>query len=155
MWVSRVLATSDTLQFLPLVVSAIIISFSLAVAFGFSGVFRYDWILITLAQSVIAIPVVLRVIESGFNAIPPSYAEAAMTLKGNSFFEIELPLARSTLASALVFGFAMSLGEFTATNFLSTTAYMPLGVQIYSLQAVRLFGPADAATAILLLMSLA
>ena len=152
---SGILAASDTLQFMPLVVSAIILSFSLAVTFGFSGGFRYDWMLITLAQSVIAIPVVLRVIESGFNAIPPSYAEAATTLKGNSFFEIELPLARSTLASALVFGFALSLGEFTATNFLSTTAYTPLGVQIYSLQAVRLFGPADAATAILLLMSLA
>lgn len=152
---SVILEASDTLQFLPLVVSAIILSFSLAVTIGFSGGFRYDWVLIVIAQSVIAIPVVLRVIESGFSSIPSSYSEAATTLSGNPFFEIELPLARTTLASALVFGFAMSLGEFTATNFLSTTAYTPLGVQIYSLQAVRLFGPADAATAILLLMSLA
>ncbi len=154
-YASRVLIATDTFQFIPLVISAIIFSFSLAVAFEYTATFEYDWVLIIVAQSVLAIPIVLRVIEAGFSSIPSSYTEAALTLSGNPFFEIEIPIARSTLASALMFGFAMSLGEFTATNFLATTAYMPLGVQIYQLQSVRLPGASDAAAAILLLMSLA
>lgn len=150
----RKLTATDTIQFLPLVVSAAILSFSLAATFEFGSSFSADWILIVLAQSVIAIPMVLRVIEAGFAAVPASYSEAALTLGGNSFFEIDLPLTGSTLASALMFGFSMSLGEFTATNFLATTPYTPLGVQIYLLENVRLFGAADAAAALLLLMSL-
>lgn len=150
---SRLYAATDTLQFLPLVVSAVIFSLSLTVAFEYTTTFAYDWLLIIVAQSVLAIPIVLRVIQSGFAAIPRSYSEAALTLRGNAFFEIELPLARSTLASALMFGFAMSLGEFTATNFLASTAYMPIGVQIYGLRTLRFFGASEAAAAILLIMS--
>lgn len=151
---SKGFTVTDTVQFLPLVVSAAILSFSLAVTFEYGSAFSADWVLIVIAQSVIAIPIVLRVIESGFASVPASYSEAAMTLGGNSFFEIDLPLTGSTLASSLMFGFSMSLGEFTATNFLATTPYTPIGVQIYLLQNVRLFGAADAAAALLLLMSL-
>ncbi len=151
---SRFYVVTDTMQFMPLIISAVIFSFSISVVFRYGGPFPYDWALIIAAQSVIAIPIVLRVIEAGFASIPASYAEAALTLRGNPFFEIELPLARSTLASALMFGFAISLGEFTATNMLATTSYMPLGVQIYALEGVRLFGPADAAAALLLIISL-
>ncbi len=152
---SRALIVTDTVQFIPLVISAVIFSLSLAVTFEYTTSFAFDWILIIIAQSVLAIPIVLRVMEAGFSAIPPSYTEAALTLRGNPFFEVEVPIARSTLASALMFGFAMSLGEFTATNFLATTSYIPLGVQIYQLQVLRIFGAAEAAAAILLLMSLA
>lgn len=151
---SRIAVAADAVQFLPLVISAVILALSLSAVFGRLSGGSYTWVLIIAAQAVIAVPIVLRVIESGFAAIPGSYAEAALTLGGNAFFEVELPIARSTLASALMFGFAMSLGEFTATNFLATPPFMPLGVQVYALQGARLFGPADAAAAMLLLMSL-
>lgn len=151
---SRGFTVTDTLQFLPLVVSAAILSFSLAVTFEYGSSFNAEWILIILAQSVLAVPIVLRVIESGFASVPASLSEAASTLGGNSFFEVDLPLTGSTLASALMFGFSMSLGEFTATNFLATTPFTPIGVQIYLLESLRLFGAADAAAALLLLMSI-
>lgn len=146
-------SVADSLQLLPLIVSAVIFAFSLSAVFEYSANDAYVWVLIVLAQTVVAIPVVLRIIESGFSQIPVSYTEAAFTLGGNAFFEVEMPLARSTLSTALMFGFALSLGEFTATNFLATSRFIPLGVQIYVLQGVRLFGASDAAAAILLIMS--
>lgn len=145
---------SEPLQYIPLVISSIILAFALSVTFGYITPSGLIWIIIIIAQSSVAIPVVLRVIDSGFSSIPGSYTEAAMTLGGNPFFEVEMPMARSAFASSLMFGFAISLGEFSATNFLATTSYIPLTVEMYLLRGVRLFGASFAAASLLLLISL-
>ena len=145
---------SEPMQYLPLIVPSIMMAFSVLVVFGTITPVDLLWILIIVAQSAVAIPVVLRLIDAGFSSISKTYSEVALTLKGSPFFEVELPLARSTFASALMFGFAISLGEFSATNFLATTNYYPLTVEMYRLESVRLAGAAFSAAAILLLVSL-
>lgn len=145
---------SEITQYIPLVISAIMMSFAILIVFGSRTPVNLTWLLIVGAQSAVAIPVVLRVIESGFLPVNREYSEASQILRGSPFFEVELPLAGSAFASALMFGFAMSLGEFSATNFLATTHYIPLTVEMYSLQSVRLFGPAYSAASILMIMSL-
>lgn len=145
---------SEPFQYVPLVVSSIIMAFAITIIFGSMTPASLLWALIVLAQSAVAIPVVLRVVDAGFSSIPRTYSEASLTLSGNPLLDVELPLARSAFASALMFGFVMSLGEFTATNFIATTGYIPLTVEIYMLRNARLFGPSFAAAAILLMVSL-
>jgi thiamine transport system permease protein len=144
----------DMLQFSPLVISAIILA--LALSFAFSSIVPVDavWILIVMAQSVVAIPLVFRIIQAGFSSIPLRFREASALLGGNTFFEIEVPIAYSAVSTAMLFGFATSLGEFAATNFLATPRFLSLTVEIYSLQNVRLFHVADAAASFLLLISI-
>ncbi|HKJ96335.1 MAG TPA: ABC transporter permease subunit [Thermoplasmataceae archaeon] len=145
---------SEPLQYVPLIISSIIMAFSVSVVFGIITPESLIWVLIILAQTSVAIPVVLRVIDSGFSSISHTYTEAALTLRGNPFFEVEMPMARSTFASALMFAFAISLGEFSATNFLATTNYVPLTVEMYLLRGVRLFGASFAAASLLLIISI-
>lgn len=144
----------DALQFMPLIISAIILALSLSAAF--SPIVPADsvWVLIVMAQSVVSIPLVFRIVLAGFSNIPLRLREASVILGGNAFFEIEVPLAYSAVSTAMLFGFATSLGEFAATNFLTTPRFISLTVEIYSLQSVRLFHIADAAVAFLLLISI-
>lgn len=145
---------AEPLQYVPLIISSIILAFAISAVLGTIAPEYLLWAIIVLAQSSVAIPVVLRVIDGGFASIPSSYSEAALTLRGSPFFEVEMPLARNTFAAAVMFGFAISLGEFSATNFIATSPYFTLTVLMYNLQNARLFGPSYAAAAILLLISL-
>ncbi|MEM0155247.1 MAG: iron ABC transporter permease [Thermoplasmataceae archaeon] len=144
---------TEIFQYIPLVISSILMAFSLYIVIGTSTPTTFMWVLIVMAQSSVAIPVVLRVIDAGFLTLPQSVSEASMTLKGNPFFDVELPLAGSAFASALVFGFGISLGEFSATNFLASSSYIPITVEIYGLENARLLGPAYAAASILMIVS--
>ncbi len=143
----------DSAQFLPMVIPSVVMAFSISVVYGSTFPASLTWLLIIAVQSAVAIPVVLRIISAGFARIPENLWEAAATLKGNAFFEVELPLAGSTVATALMFGFAISIGEFTATNFLSTYTFMPISVEIYQLQYQRLVTASYALGTILLVVS--
>ncbi len=145
---------SEIPQYSPLIISAILMAFALSSAFEAVTPSGLLWLLIVIAQTTVAVPVVLRVLDSGFSTIPASYSEASTLLGGNPFFEVEMPLARTALTTSLMFGFAISLGEFSATNFLATGSFVPLTVEMYALQSVRLPGVAYAAASILLIISL-
>ncbi len=143
----------DSFQYIPLLIPAIVMAFSISVVIGNYISQSLTWVLIIAAQTGIAIPVTLRVISAGFSRIPASLSEASSVLGGNPLFEIELPLSGSVLATAVMFAFAISIGEFTATNFLSTSLFMPLSVEIYSLQSARLVQDSYAAASLLLGLS--
>ncbi len=143
----------DFVQYVPLVIPAIMMALSISVFYETIIDPAYLWLLIIAVQSAVAIPVVLRVVSGGFSEIPKSYTDSARVMGGNALFEVELPLAGSSIATALMFGFAISMGEFTATNFLSTNTFMPLSVEVYSLESLRLASASYAAAAILLALS--
>lgn len=145
---------TEFMNYVPLIISSIILAFAISEVFGMITPVSLVWVLIIVAQTSVAIPVVLRVIDAGFSSIPRTYTEASLTLGGNPFFEVELPLARTTFASAVMFGFAISLGEFSATNFIATANYISLTVEMYMLQGIRLIGASYAAAVILLVLSL-
>ena len=143
----------DFMQYLSFIIPSIMMALSVSVLYEYIISPSLLWVLIIGVQSAVSIPVVLRVISGGFSEIPSSITDSSKILGGSPLFEVELPLAGSALATALMFGFALSLGEFTATNFLSTNTFMPLSVEIYSLQSLRLAAASYAAASILMIMS--
>lgn len=143
----------DFMQYLSFIIPSIMMALSVSVLYEYIISPSLLWVLIIGVQSAVSIPVVLRVISGGFGEIPSSITDSSKILGGSPLFEVELPLAGSALATALMFGFALSLGEFTATNFLSTNTFMPLSVEIYSLQSLRLAAASYAAASILMIMS--
>ena len=143
----------DFMQYLSFIIPSIMMALSVSLLYEYIISPSFLWVLIIGVQSAVSIPVVLRVVSGGFSEIPSSLTDSSRILGGSPLFEVELPLAGSALATALMFGFALSLGEFTATNFLSTNTFMPLSVEIYSLQSLRLAAASYAAASILMIMS--
>ena len=111
----------DLAYLLPLGTSAVTLGFGILITFD-SGILnlRQSWVIIPLAQSLIAIPFVARAVVPVLRAIDPQLREAAATM-GTSPAEIwrtiDLPIARRALLIGAGFGFAISLGEFGATSF--------------------------------------
>ena len=106
---------------LPLGTSAVTLGFGILITFD-TGLLdiRQSWVIIPLAQSLIAVPFVTRAIVPVLQAIDPQLREAAATM-GSSQSRIrrtiDLPIARRALLIGAGFGFAISLGEFGATSF--------------------------------------
>ncbi len=145
--------------YLPLLLSPIVLALALA---GFwrpvLGGPSATWVLIVIAQSLLALPFALQGLSVALARVPRGYREGAQSLGASPFsayLDAELPLARPALLTAAMFAFALGLGEFTATYFLATPATTTLTVALYRLSALRSPGPADAAAALLVLFSLA
>jgi thiamine transport system permease protein len=151
----------DVLVFLPLLVSPVILAFALLDFWGGSlGQPATLWVLIVLSQAALALPFVLQSMTLALRSLPPSGRDAAETLGASpwrAFLHVDVPLARGALVAGALFAFALSLGEFAATNFLYVPAYATLVVELFVLQspAVRMVGAAAALAAVLLLLSFA
>ena len=111
----------DLAYLLPLGTSAVTLGFGILITFD-SGLIdiRQSWIIVPLAQSLIAIPFVTRAVVPVLSAIDPHLREAAATMgitPAQIWRTIDLPIARRALLIGAGFGFAISLGEFGATSF--------------------------------------
>jgi len=76
-------------------------------AFTFNG--------LLLASVLYSLPFVVHPLQAGFAAIPPTVLEAAATLRASPldrFVSVTLPLARPSLVTAALLGFAHTVGEF-------------------------------------------
>jgi len=117
------------------------------------------WVLIVLSQALLGLPFALQSLEIPLAGLPRASAESATALGAGSwgaFVDAELPRVRRGLQSALLFAFALGLGEFTATYFLITpqSQFRTLPVAVYSLTEGRQVEAAGAAAALLLGLSL-
>ena len=112
---------------LPLVLPPTVIGFYLLVAFGPQGPFgRLTEVLglgllpftfsgLVVASLIYSLPFVVQPLVAAFAAIPERTLETAATLRAgplDTFFSVVLPLARPGYLSALVLGFAHTVGEF-------------------------------------------
>lgn len=142
----------------PLLVSPIVLSFALSEFWrSWVGGSTEVWVLILLAQATLALPFALSGLEVALSGVPRRYREAATTVGAGpltAYLEGEVPFVRGALVTSGLFAFALCLGEFTATNFLSTPAFTTLPVELYRLEGLRLTGPADALAGLLVLVSL-
>jgi molybdate transport system permease protein len=101
---------------------------------GLTVMFR--WTGAAIASAVMALPLMVRAIRLSLEAIDPRYEQAAETLgagPGRRFATIVLPLASPGVLTAVILGFARSLGEFGATiTFVSAipgeTETLPLAI---------------------------
>jgi thiamine transport system permease protein len=151
---SRVL---NWLVLLPLGTSAVTFGLGLYLAFG-TGRTALRWypLLIPLAHALIALPFVLNLIEPALNAIPANLKWAARTLGASPravWRRVELPIIWRSALTAFVYAFAISLGEFGATSFLTRPDIPTLPIAVYrylNLPGSLNYGQAMAMSVILL-----
>ncbi len=127
----------DGLFMLPLGVSAVTIGFGLLVTLDTPPVdFRGSPWLVPLAQALVALPLVVRIVAPALASIDPRQREAATSLGAGPLrllATVDLPLVWRSVAAAAGFAFAVSLGEFGATSFLARPETPTLPVLVYQL----------------------
>jgi thiamine transport system permease protein len=158
----RALAVFDAVAMLPLGVSAVTVGFGLlitmAAPLGLPINLRASPILVPIAQAVVAMPLVVRLVLPVLRAIDPRLREAAAMLgatPGQVFAQIDVRLAVRPLVVALGYAFAVSLGEFVATSFLARpdSATLPVVIaRLISRPGAENAGMAMAASVVLALV---
>ncbi|WP_175956512.1 iron ABC transporter permease [Schaalia sp. Marseille-Q2122] len=133
----RALALLDAAFMLPLGVSAVTVGFGFLITLNRPPLdLRSSALLIPIAQAVVAIPLVVRLVAPVLRAIDPRQREAAAAL-GAHPLRVLLTVDGAHLvragAVAVGFAFATSLGEFGATSFLARPEAPTLPVMIYRL----------------------
>jgi len=125
----------DGLLMLPLGASAVMLGFGFVITFDRAPVdFRSAPWIVPVAQALVAIPFVVRIVVPTLRAIDERQREAAALLGApprRVWREIDLPIALRALAVAAGFAFAISLGEFGATVFLARPDRPTLPVAIF------------------------
>jgi thiamine transport system permease protein len=90
--------------------------------------------LIPLAHTTIALPFVIRNLQSALATIPERTREAARVLGADSFqvwLNVDFPIVRRAALSAGALAFTVSLGEFGAASLLARPEYPTLPTAIY------------------------
>ncbi len=132
--VSRIL---DTVFMLPLGVSSIVLGFGYLLTFGDGWLpLRSSWVVVPLIQSLLAMPLVIRIVQPALHSIGAELGEQASTDGANAlvtFFRIELPLAKQSVAAAFGYAAIISIGEFGAANLLSYGDQATLPTVLYQL----------------------
>lgn len=136
-WGRGTLSALDGVFMLPLGVSAVTVGFGFLVTLNGPPLnMQHSPLLIPIAQAVVAIPLVVRTVLPVMRAIDPRLREVASTLGAaprRVFASIDFPLAARALGLAVGFAFAVAMGEFGATAFLSRPDSPTLPVVIFRL----------------------
>jgi thiamine transport system permease protein len=129
--------TMDAVLMLPLGVSAVTVGFGYLVTLdALPGDLRTSPYLVPLAQALVIIPLIVRMVLPVLRSVDVRLRQAASTLGASPlrvWREIDLPLALRPLVAAAGFGFVVALGEFGATSFLARPTAPTLPVAIASL----------------------
>ena len=115
-WLRRLV---DIAVMLPLGTSPVTIGFGFILALGLPGFdLRASPVLLPVAHTLVALPLVFRALTGGLQAVPARLREAAAVLgaaPAQRFRYVELPVLGRAAASAALFAAAISLGEFGAS----------------------------------------
>jgi thiamine transport system permease protein len=151
----------DTGLMLPLGTSAVTVGFGLLITMDRRPLdLRGSWVLIPVAHALVALPFVVRVVLPALRAVEPRLRDAAATLGAppwRVWRAVDLPVLRRPLLAGAGFAFAISLGEFGATSFLTR-----IGNETMPLAIARLLGrpsplnlaQADALATVLMVLTL-
>ena len=119
---------------LPLTVSAVTIGLGILITFDTPPFeFRSSWFITPVAHALVAAPLALRTVLPVAREIPASLSQAAATLGARplaSWLTVDWPLLSRSAASAGALAFAVSIGEFGATSFLTRreSETMPIAI---------------------------
>lgn len=113
----------DILFQMPLGISSVVLGIGYLVAFS-GGFFplRSSWLVTPIAQSLLTIPLVIRLIHPALTAIDNELLESAETESARAsqiWWLIEVPIIRDVLVIATGYAVIISIGEFGAANFLA------------------------------------
>jgi thiamine transport system permease protein len=133
------LRSVDALMLLPLGTSAVTVGLGMLLAFGRPPLdLRNTGLLIVLAQALVAIPFVVRVLAPALSGFDHRYLDAAAVLGRSpvrALTSVAVPLLLPAVVVAAGFAFAVTIGEFGATVFLASPADPTLPVAISRLLA--------------------
>ena len=156
----RTLSVFDAVFMLPLGVSAVTVGFGFLITLNRPPFdLRTSVVLVPIAQAVVAVPLVIRTLLPVLRSIDQRLREAAGVLGASPlrvFTAVDLPVLGRSLGLAVGFAFAVSLGEFGATSFLSRPERPTLPVVIFRLigrPGADNLGMALAASVVLALMT--
>ncbi len=118
----RLRSVLDGLFMLPVGVSAVTLGFGFLITLGRPPLdLRDSPLLIPVAQALVALPLVVRILAPVLTGIDDRLRQAAATLGASplrAVLVVDLPVVWKPLLAAAGFAFACSLGEFGATSFL-------------------------------------
>ncbi len=150
----------DVLIMLPLGTSAVTIAVGFLVGLDRPPLdLRSSWWLVPLAQAMLAIPFVVRIVVPVLRSIDPRLREAAASLGAGPMrarWEVDVPIVRRAMLVAAGFAFAISLGEFGATLLLARVDSPTVPVAIFRLLSrpgAAGFGAAMALSTILMVLT--
>lgn len=127
----------DGIFLLPIGVSAVVVGFGYLITLtGNLAWLRSSWLLVPLAQSVLAIPMVIRVLYPALVAVDQGTREQAMTdgaSKWKIFFAVDLIMIRPVVRTAIAFSALVSLGEFGAASLLAFGDQSTIPMLMFSL----------------------
>ena len=132
--VHRRLRILETASATTLTVSSVTLGLALIVTFDTPPFDLRSWWLITpIAHSLVALPIVVRTITPVVAAVPPGLAHAAASLGASparSWWSVQWPLVRPAVLAAAAMSFAVSVGEFGATSFITrrSSETMPVAI---------------------------
>lgn len=142
---------------LPLAVSSLLILLGWRLAFpdwGQGGVSLF--VGVAVVQSLVALPIVYRPLETGFGRIPEEWYRLSAALGAGpwkTFVWVELPALRSALASAFFLGAAVSIGEAAAVLLFPSETTANLTYLIYQQMSRYRFEEAYASATVLLALT--
>ena len=150
----------DLVFLLPLGVSSVVLGFGFLVAFDTEWFpLRTSWLIVPMAQALIALPLVIRLVYPALISIGKEPIEQAQ-LDGASSFQIwrfvESKMIRGVLFTALGFAAIISIGEFGASSFLANGSQATIPTLLYRLisrPGEQNYGMAMAVSAILIVLS--
>ncbi len=119
----RAVGALDALVMLPLGVSAVTVGFGFLIALDAPPLdLRSSPLLIPIAQAIVTIPLVVRMVLPILRAADDRLRQAAAVLGAGPlrvWWSVDLPIMSRALAGASAFAFAVALGEFGATSFIA------------------------------------
>jgi thiamine transport system permease protein len=125
----------DLLFLLPLGTSAVTLGFGFIISLNSPPLeLRSSILLIPIAHSLVALPLVVRSLLAPLSSINPRLRETAALLGSGPLrvrLEVDLPILRRAFIAAAAFAFTVSMGEFAATALLTRPDLATIPVVIY------------------------
>jgi thiamine transport system permease protein len=150
----------DLVFLLPLGVSSVVLGFGFLVSFDASWFpLRSSWLIVPLAQALIALPVVIRLVHPALVSLgrePIEQAQLDGATSWQSWRFIESKMIRCVLLTALGFAAIISIGEFGASSFLANGSQATIPTMLFRLisrPGDQNYGMAMAVSAILITLS--
>jgi thiamine transport system permease protein len=150
----------DLVFLVPLGVSSVVLGFGFLVSFDATWFpLRSSWLIVPLAQALIALPMVVRLVNPALVSLgrePIEQAQLDGATSWQSWRFIESRMIRSVLLTSIGFAAIISVGEFGASSFLAIGSQATIPTLLFRLIARpgdQNYGMAMAVSAILIVLS--
>ena len=139
---------------LPIVLPGMVVGLFLSRVFGFLHLSQTFFGLV-LGHTLMAIPFMLRLLSTSFEAIPKDIPDAAENLGANTFWkfkEVYIPMILPGIFAGAIFTFITSLEEFNLTYVIGTPAYTTIPIVLFSYLGYKFVRTSAAVVSILLIL---